>query len=205
MRHNPAADITDKVSKNNQHGHHQHQRNKARHHQIAHRIGSHNTQRVNLLGNLHRAKLSRNRRTYTAGNNNACQHRHQLTRHSDSYNAAYGRGRTQTHELLGCLYGKNHTGTENRHHHNRQRIRSQQCHLTHNLLSVGILQTSQRSQQQQRQLAAGSTEGQYSVAHCFTDRFQHLYILIFSFFYIIIIPPNYGECMTQNSHTDTVI
>ena len=56
-----------------------------------------------------------------------------------------------------------------------------------------------------RQLAAGSTEGQYSVAHCFTDRFQHLYILIFSFFYIIIIPPNYGECMTQNSHTNTVI
>ena len=169
MRHNPATDVADKIGKHHQHRHHQHHCDKARHNKIAHRISRHNTQRINLLRNLHCAKLGRNRRTYTPGNHNSCQHRHQLTRHRNRHNAADRGGRAQAYKLLRRLHRKYHAGAKNCHQHNRQGICAQQRHLADNLRETCILQAAQRCQKQQRQPAARSAELYYSFAHSFTD------------------------------------
>jgi hypothetical protein len=93
------------------------------------RAGGHDPQSIDLLGDFHGPQFGGDSGPDPAGHHHARQNGCQFPAHGDGHNAAYGISRSEADEFLGRLDAHDHTGAQDGHADNGQRICPQPGHL----------------------------------------------------------------------------
>jgi len=108
----------------------------ARRHQLLDRIRAERVERVDLLGDAHRAELRRDPGSDAPGDHEAGQHRSQFPDHRTRDQASDVHGRAEGAELHGRLQREHHAGEEPREQHDAERLDADLVHLHHEVLPV---------------------------------------------------------------------
>ena len=98
-----------------------HAGNHARHHQLANRIGAERPQRVDLIGDDHRAELGGDARSDAAGEHQRRQHRPELFHHRGADEPADDRPRAELVERQAALQREHGAGEDAGQQHDRER------------------------------------------------------------------------------------
>ena len=117
-------------------GQHDERRQHARRHQLLDRVGAERVERVDLLGDAHRAELRGDAGADAAGDHQAGQHRAQLADHRRRDEAADVHRRAERLELHARLQREHHAGEEPGEQHDAERLHADLVHLLDEVLRV---------------------------------------------------------------------
>ena len=135
-RDDVAADDADEVVDDGEHRQHDQRGEHARRHELLDRVGAERVERVDLLGDPHRAQLRGNARADASGDHETGEHGTELADHGRRNESADVDRRAEGLELHRRLQCQHHSRKESGEQHDTERLDADRVHLLNQIRAI---------------------------------------------------------------------